>query len=195
MKHVFFATLIFSSLILSACSGNQSQTPTSTPVSSQPITQEATGYPNPSETNSPYPQVNTSPYPGADTDYLVATPCPIPSPGQETSVVTGRFLGDSKPVPNAILYLAEVKKGENGQELMAAYSEISSPRAYTDRDGQFVFSNVPPGKYGLVLTWWQPNISCTNRRKAVQNYYSSWKLAKPWTWETWPIQVYPFINV
>lgn len=125
--------------LLSACSS--APTPLATPTSItngvEPAPYPINHYPNP--------------YPDGNVITLVATAGPIPTPGQDTGVVTGRFLGDNKPVANAILYLAEVKKGENNKEMMAAYSEIDSPKAYTDANGNFVFANIPPGKYGMVL--------------------------------------------
>ncbi len=156
MKPLYLSLLIAILLIgASACASGSSSTPAPTqPPAIQPL--HASAYPEPGA-SSPYPYPNagetsnSTPYPGGSVIEGVATPGPIPAPGKDTGVITGRLLGDGKPAFDAILYLAEVKKDEKGQELMAALSILSSPRAYTDREGRFVFSNVPPGKYGLVL--------------------------------------------
>ncbi len=131
-------------------------------------------YPSPAETGEEYPPpVNAYPemidvptivpYPSDSSAPLVATPGSIPTPGNETGVITGKFLGDDKPVVDVILYLAEVKKDEEGREMLAAYSIFNSPTAYTDRNGRFVYSNVLPGKYGLVWDTVVSSFCCTIR--------------------------------
>lgn len=135
----FLIVIALTGFLLSACTAAQTTlaTPTIDSANIQTTSYPVNNFPNP--------------YPDGNVSLLVATPGPIPAPGKDTGVVIGRFLGDHKPVSNAILYLAEVKKGENDKEMMAAYSEIDSPKAYTDADGNFVFANILPGKYGLVL--------------------------------------------
>jgi hypothetical protein len=73
----------------------------------------------------------------------------------ETGFVTGtlEFIteNDSKPVTNISLFLAEVLKDENGIPRVVSVNRADSPRAATDVKGQFVFSDIPPGEYGIVL--------------------------------------------
>jgi hypothetical protein len=70
-------------------------------------------------------------------------------------VVTGTllFTEDDQSVAkaNVPLFLAEVLTDENGVPRVAAINRIESPRTATDSEGQFIFSNVPPGDYGIVL--------------------------------------------
>jgi hypothetical protein len=94
---------------------------------------------------APYPSIN-----GASTNVL-ATPGAIPEPSPESSVITGRLTEQGKPVINATIYLADIRKDKTGEYQVAAFSRSSSPRAYTDADGQFVFTNIPPGEYSLIL--------------------------------------------
>jgi hypothetical protein len=146
MKRNFSPLLIILSILLSACGTTNAQTPA---VSG--ITQSTTSA-YPSASTTAHPGINPAYLaPGQDTEELNATPGPIPTPDIDTGVVIGRFLNNGKPIPNAILYLAEVKKADNGKEMFAAISLIYSPRAFTDRDGNFVFANVKPAKYGFVL--------------------------------------------
>lgn len=63
-------------------------------------------------------------------------------------VVSGR---GSKPVPGAIIYLARLLTDSTGNESMAAMDRITSPKATTDESGAFLFEDVEPGRYGLVL--------------------------------------------
>lgn len=141
-------------LVIAACAKAPGSPDAPTP---SPAAQSAV-YPNPSESNLPaYPSslqngLTAVPYPATNERELVATAGPIPSPDTNTGVVVGKLINNGKPLPDAILYLAEVKKAENGKELMAAINLVESPRAYTDTDGNFVFPKIPPGKYGLVLS-------------------------------------------
>ncbi len=116
----------------------------------------------PTSTTGPYP------YPGPQTAYQepkypepqdttggqqapTTTPLPTVTPAPDTGVVVGVILYNGEPVARYTLYLAEVIKDEQGQDSVAALKRISSPRTATNDQGQFVFLNVPPGKYGLVL--------------------------------------------
>jgi len=81
------------------------------------------------------------------------TPTVTLSPGM--SRVTGELqVGtseESQPAKNALLYLAETVKDSTGSDSFAALDRINSPRTVADDQGRFVFSNVPPGNYGLIL--------------------------------------------
>ena len=57
----------------------------------------------------------------------------------------------AQPAKNALLYLAETVKDSTGKDSFAALDRIHSPRTVADDQGRFVFSNVPPGNYGLIL--------------------------------------------
>lgn len=56
-----------------------------------------------------------------------------------------------EPVKGTILYLAEVIVDSNGLESFVSMDRLHSPRTITNSDGFFVFNNVEPGRYGLVL--------------------------------------------
>lgn len=95
---------------------------------------------------------------------LIATACSVDSLAPITPTVTmapgtGRVNGvlqvgtsvEQQPAKNALLYLAETIKDSSGIDSFAALDRINSPKTVSDDQGRFVFSNVPPGKYGLIL--------------------------------------------
>jgi hypothetical protein len=150
-------------ILIAACTGTptddveaidptQVNTPIITESGYPPLPVEATvvsGYPAPPvvpTVDSGYPEPNSG-----QSEEFYATPGPIPQPSSATGVIVGAIQVSNKPIPNLAIYLAEVLVDGEGQERVASYDRANSPRAFTDEQGQFVFSNIEPGKYGLVL--------------------------------------------
>lgn len=79
------------------------------------------------------------------------TPTLAPGMGQLVGVIRIRDGETSHPARGIILYLGEVLKDNTGQERAASIDRVHSPRAITDEQGRFMFSNVPPRRYGLFL--------------------------------------------
>lgn len=82
---------------------------------------------------------------------------PVIHPTQDSNLasITGFLLveeeGKTKPIRNAILYLAPVLKDEKGVERVVSFDRFSSNKAITDENGKFTFYNVEFNKYGIVL--------------------------------------------
>jgi hypothetical protein len=85
-----------------------------------------------------------------------ATPLVIPTAAQDKGVVHGVLLEiDTKePLSEAKgvdLFLGAVlRSGDNGQSL-ASLDKLTAPRADPDANGRFVFADVPPGEYALIV--------------------------------------------
>lgn len=143
-------------LFLSACS---SPTPVATSAPEQAQTAEATdsAYPGPtSEPAYPAPTAFQLPaYPEPEEEDAapepILSPTPLPEPNANSGHVTGTLLQNGAPAANAILYLAEVIEDDQGEERVASYDRVNSPKSTTDSQGNFAFTDIPPGRYGLVL--------------------------------------------
>lgn len=86
-----------------------------------------------------------------------------PAPGSKTGSPTwtvdaskGTVKGILKlkgvPQEKVVLGLGDVIKSKDGLEIATSFSWTNSPQAETGSDGSFTFSNVPPGRYGLIYT-------------------------------------------
>ncbi|MBE0410912.1 MAG: hypothetical protein IBX69_14425 [Anaerolineales bacterium] len=155
---LFFA--FFGIILLAACSRTQPEEIEPTPTEQQLITDTPqivsptatveTGYPAPEFPTipPPYPVGDPSPEPTLEIIDLEAVLDNL-TPG--LGAVTGVLLDNKQPRPNAIIYLADVIPDDEGIERVASYDRSSSPRSNTDSLGRFVFANIPPGRYGLIL--------------------------------------------
>ncbi len=56
-----------------------------------------------------------------------------------------------EPVYELPLYLGEVIMLKDGRPGVVGLDKMVAPRALIDKNGRFVFLEVPPGKYSLVL--------------------------------------------
>jgi hypothetical protein len=59
--------------------------------------------------------------------------------------------GQPKAAPGMILYLADILPESQGTPFLAAFDRVTSVRTLTDPIGRFVFADVNPATYSLVL--------------------------------------------
>jgi hypothetical protein len=149
--------MIVVALLLASCSNgdaNPSDNPTSAPA-------------NPSAGNSGYPaqgqpqptvaSVNSE-YPAPDnsqaTPTLVPTPLTLRPPASGKANIRGILTSgaDKQPDVTYLLLAKAVAADKPGFAPMLSYSEDNSPRAVQDQTGLFVFFDVDPGQYGLVIS-------------------------------------------
>ena len=77
----------------------------------------------------------------------------IPTPAMGVGVVTGTMLLNSaspEPAYPVLLVLAEVIEID-GKPMVAGFDRSTAPSTLTDRNGIFIFADVKPGKYALVV--------------------------------------------
>lgn len=82
---------------------------------------------------------------------VVPSPTLVPGTGQVVGTLQVKSQGNPEPVKDTNLYLAATVKDAAGKEVYAGFDRVNSARAITDNQGHFVFQNVAPGNYGLVL--------------------------------------------
>jgi hypothetical protein len=95
-------------------------------------------------------------YPGpAENGATHGTPISdVPAPSANLATVTGYLMvdpGAPKPVEHVILYLGEIIPETGGTPFVAGFERTTSPRTLTDANGRFVFTDVEPGPYTLIL--------------------------------------------
>jgi len=147
-------------MVLPACSGAIT-TPTLT--GAPPPTagaQPSTGYPaeDPGVENQP-----TQAYPGPPVpsdDPLAGYPksLEVPQPKAGLGVITGRILevanNEVYLAPTLILGEMTYPSDPNAAPPLVGFSETTDPRGIQDQSGKFVFQDIKPGTYAVVV--WTP---------------------------------------
>lgn len=124
-------------LMLAACAN---ETPTPGAVTSVPAAQSPAGSSN--TTASAITTLQPA---------IVQTPA-----SDQVGTVTGRLTrlqskAPPEPLAGAPLYLGTILKNPDGQDRMVELSRDTAPKTNTDAEGRFVFTDVKPGRYGLML--------------------------------------------
>ncbi|MEM2676118.1 MAG: hypothetical protein QXT10_06470 [Candidatus Bathyarchaeia archaeon] len=85
---------------------------------------------------------------------IALSPLPTPS-SSDVAIISGRLLRDlgshSEPMVGTKILLASVLRAEDGTPIMVGASEETSPAAITAENGAFIFTDVIPGTYGIVV--------------------------------------------
>ena len=150
--------IIVLALLLASCTNgdvNPTDNPT-VPAASSP--DNAAGYPYPAQ-GQPVITVASvnSAYPGPDnsqaTPTLVPTPLTLRPPASGKANIHGILTTGANKTPdmNFLLLASAVPADKPGYAPMLSYSFDDSPRAVQDSTGMFVFFDVTPGQYGLVI--------------------------------------------
>jgi hypothetical protein len=155
-----FLTLLLTTLVIGCRTANNGEPDVETPevtivtepAPSQPVDPDS-GYPSPSDVTSAYPGQSAPTPEGA----LSEMPDPernLPAPDADSGSVGGFLIrvesGTYIPVMPQKLYLAKVLLDNQGRQSVIARN-ANSQQAELLPAGVFLFTNVPPGTYGLVL--------------------------------------------
>lgn len=163
-------------LILVSC---QSTTPSPTSTDNQVATQTpSVGYPIEGYPAGPTPTLFDY---TSDTGYPIPESTPfyaeypdlleIPTPKAETGIVTGQMLTPGpggQPFYNPLYLASTIPASIEGYPPVIALSEDDAPSSIQDKQGTFLFLNIPPGTYALAL--WSPVASTIILDPETQNY-------------------------
>ena len=101
---------------------------------------------------APAPAAGTEPPAAAATDAPTAIPTPSAEKGTITGVVAKKVgESDEEVYPNIRLYVGILLIDSTGQHTLARVDEKNAPQTRTDANGRFVFKDLDPGKYILVV--------------------------------------------
>ncbi|MBN1371483.1 MAG: hypothetical protein JW987_06045 [Anaerolineaceae bacterium] len=139
MKKYFLIALIF---LLTSCSPGVSTSATSA------VTENLASTPVDNIENA-YPVI-------IETAYPIEMPNPDTSIQTEpsasgTGTLTGTILLNGRPVVNVNLFLAQTLTNSEGAEIVAEMDVVTSPRSFTNSAGEFIITNIKPGRYALIL--------------------------------------------
>jgi hypothetical protein len=147
MKKVLILFAIISLLpLLGACASTPTLPEATAIVTKQPTEETPESYPAPSQ-----PQPINPAYPAPEQQPVPTIPQLDITPDPSMAMVEGVLLYNSKPVPGAILYLSEVLRSEDGEAGVVAFERSATTKTFSNLEGEFVFYNIPPGEYGLVI--------------------------------------------
>lgn len=166
-KNWLISVLIFLAIgLLTACADSQPDDelsimtatpggPTPAPVVTEASSESETGYPSPANANS-----SNSAYPAATMEGIVsdlpATELELPEAGVDFGVVGGVLASEITgqgylPITPQSLTLGVVLTFEETGQPAYIRSSDDGPKAELLPTGVFIFRNVPPGEYGLVM--------------------------------------------
>jgi hypothetical protein len=160
-------TGLLAAALLAACAPQAA--PPDTQATTAPAAPTAAGteaYPAPNSEaypapDSAYPAPNSA-YPGpggaADLGPTVSSePVVVPEPSSaDVGVATGKLIritesGEREPLAGYNLYLGNILENNQGNESLVELDRGTAPKAQLNALGEFVFVDVPPGRYGLML--------------------------------------------
>jgi hypothetical protein len=174
LKHSLYIGLF--ALIMASC---QSSAPSPTSTDTQTVTQTPSpdypmeGYPaGPTPTlfdytsDTGYPIPESTPFYAEYPDSLE-----IPTPEADTGIITGQLLTPGpggQPFYNPLYLANTIPASIEGYPPVIALSEADAPSSIQDKEGRFLFVNIPPGTYALAL--WSPVASTIIQDPDIQDY-------------------------
>ncbi len=113
-------------------------------------------YPGLATTDFAYPGTNAVSTPVSGERIILDTGFfpnePVPTPVADRTTVTGDiiFTENGSPLVNVPVILAKIYRNDEGDGAFV-YDTATSPYALTDENGRFIFSNVDPAEYIMVV--------------------------------------------
>jgi hypothetical protein len=150
--------MIVVALLLASCTNGDTNPTDSTTQTPTSPSANSSGYPAQGQPTPIVPIVADSSYPAPNVSQPQATLAPTPltlrPPASGKANVHGILTSgtDKKPDVADLLLAKAVAADKPGFAPMLSFSDESSPRAVQDQTGAFIFFDVAPGQYGLVIS-------------------------------------------
>ncbi|OGO64254.1 MAG: hypothetical protein A2Z45_07000 [Chloroflexi bacterium RBG_19FT_COMBO_55_16] len=173
-KIIFFLVIV-STLFAAGCQSNTDPKPPPAPSpTSAEVLPGVEGYPYPvpivftpvsNAYDESYPAPEITPVPIQLPESLV-----IPEPGKDTGIVVGQLVSgpDNQPVLGALYLARTIKPDEGDLPPIVAFSDSTDPLAVQDQTGRFLFTDITPGIYALVI--WNPVTSTVIQDEGTEDY-------------------------
>jgi len=149
---ILFCTILVLSLVLGACGGIE---PEPREVSDKTVEQFATDESDDTEAQQAISPLAPPESPLAEPAHSVEMPPLEAVYDDETGGVTGQLIfideNGENPVPDIMLALGTMLKDDKGQSIVVSYKAATAPRTVTDEHGRFVFNEIAPETYALIL--------------------------------------------
>jgi len=175
IKTTILFLLIILTLIATGCQGET--TPQPPPLPSHTAAEGypgVEGYPYPGPVAStPVSNTFDESYPAPEfTPMTIQLPesLVIPEPGKDTGIVIGQMVSgpDNQPFLGALYLARTIKADKEGLPPIVAFSDSTDPLAVQDQTGRFLFIDISPGVYALMI--WNPVTSTVIQDEKTKEY-------------------------
>lgn len=77
----------------------------------------------------------------------------IPTPNGDNSTLSGQVVSNTNqaPIKETVVQLAQIYRDANTQEAVYALDLARAPGTFTDQNGFFAITDVPPGEYAIIV--------------------------------------------
>ncbi|HEY0601965.1 MAG TPA: hypothetical protein VGD58_03595 [Herpetosiphonaceae bacterium] len=77
----------------------------------------------------------------------------VPAPSGDNATLSGQVVSNSNqaPIKETVVQLAQIYRDNNTQEAVYALDLARAPGTFTDQNGFFAITDVPPGEYAIIV--------------------------------------------
>ncbi|HEY0734897.1 MAG TPA: hypothetical protein VGD69_08300 [Herpetosiphonaceae bacterium] len=77
----------------------------------------------------------------------------VPAPSGDNATLSGQVVSNTNqaPIKETVVQLAQIYRDNNTQEAVYALDLARAPGTFTDQNGFFAITDVPPGEYAIIV--------------------------------------------
>ena len=77
----------------------------------------------------------------------------VPAPSGDNATVSGQVVSNTNqaPIKETVIQLAQIYRDPNTQQAVYALDLARAPGTFTDQNGFFAITDVPPGEYAIIV--------------------------------------------